>query len=129
MDQATHIEMPVVTSEWRRTTCELPVTFVWAYDTTAILPDYYDSETGTLPAGQFIMFSEVAEDPGHYLCDLDDPSFVESVSLPTGRIQRFRPWCFATRLQAVLEADHYRTLTTAADRPSWLRRLFRRITR
>ncbi len=129
MDEVTHIESPVITREWRRTNSELPVTFVWAYDTTAILPDYYDSETGRLPAGQFIMFSDVAEDPSHYLCDLDDPSFVESVSLPVGRIQRFRPWCFATPLQAVLEADHYRDLTTAAERPPWLRRLLRRITR
>ena len=129
MDDATHIDSPEIKRVWRRTTSELPVTFVWAYDTTAILPDYYDSETGRLPAGQFIMFSDVAEDPSHYICDLDDPSFVENASLPRGRIQRFRPWCFATRLQAVLGADHYRDLTIVAERPSWLRRLFRRITR
>ena len=75
------------------------------------------------------MFSDVTEDSGHYLCDLDDPSFVEKMSLPSGRIQRFKPWCSATRLQAVLEAVQYRDLTTLAERPSWLRRLFRRITR
>lgn len=110
-------------------TADLPVTFVWAYDTSAILPDYYDSEVGILPAGQFVMFSETAELPGHLLCDLDDPSFVESVALPRGRIQRFRPWCFATRLQAVLGAPQYHNLTVPADRPSWSRRLLRLFTR
>lgn len=125
MNDATHSASALITGEWRRTTAEVPATFVWAYDTTAILPDYYDSEIGKLPAGQLIMFSEFADESGHYLCDLDDPSFVERVSLPVGRIQRFRPFCFATRLQVVLEADHYRNLTTAAQRPSRLKRLLR----
>lgn len=129
MNQASGIGSPQTTQEWRCVSADLPVTFVWAYDTIAILPDYDDSELGTLPAGQFIRFSEVAEVPGHYLCDLEDPSFVESTALPAGRIQRFRPWCFATSLQAVLQADHYHTLTTSAERPSWSQRLLRRISR
>lgn len=113
-----------ISGEWRLVLCDLPVTFVWAYDTTAILPDYDDSEAGTLPAGQLVSFAEVAEDPGHFLCDLDDPAWVEKAALPRGRVMRFRPWCFATRLQVVLEAEDFHTLTTAAERPSrWRRRV------
>lgn len=115
--------------EWRRVLRDLPVTFVWAYDTAAILPDYDDSEPGMLPAGQLISFAEAAEDPGHYLCDLDDPAWVEKVALPRGRVMRYRPWCSATRLQAVLEAEHFHRLTTAAVRPSRWRRLVRGIVR
>lgn len=114
---------------WRLVLCDLPVTFVWAYDTAAILPDYDDSEAGTLPAGQLISFAEVTEDPGHFLCDLDDPAWVEKAALPRGRVMRFRPWCFATRLQVVLQAEDFHTLTTAAERHSWWRRLVRRIMR
>jgi hypothetical protein len=106
------------THEWRRTSFDLRVTLVWAYDTTAILPDYDDSKSALLPAGQLLLFSAMADAPGHYLCDLDDPSFVERAALPKGRVQRFRPFCFATRLQAVLTADDYHIHTTPAARPA-----------
>ncbi len=129
MNRASDSASPAVTREWRRVSSDLPVIFVWAYDTAAILDDYYDSEPGTLPAGQLILFSAVAEDPAHYLCDLDDPSFVENAALPAGRVMRFRPWCSATRLQAVLQVEHYHTQTAATERPSWLKRLIRRMTR
>lgn len=118
-----------ISREWRLVLSDLPVTFVWAYDTAAILPEYDDSEAGTLPAGQFVSFAEVTEDPGHFLCDLDDPAWVEKAALPRGRVMRFRPWCFATRLQVVLQAEDFYKLTTAAERPSRWRRLVRGIMR
>jgi hypothetical protein len=101
MDGATRIEKPVITREWRRTFADVPVTFARAYDTMAILPDYHDSGTGILPAGQWLMFSDVAGETGHSLCDLDDPSFAERHCLPAGRVERVRPWCSATRLPKV----------------------------
>jgi hypothetical protein len=127
MEEAYNSQISSISKEWRRVSSDLPVTFVWAYDTAAILLDYHDSESGILQEGQLIKFSGVVEDPCHYLCDLDDPSYVEKAALPTGRIQRFRPWCFATRLQVVLAADLYRNLTVSAERPSWTKRLLRRI--
>jgi hypothetical protein len=101
MDGATRIEKPVITREWRRTFADVPVTFARAYDTMAILPDYHDSGTGILPAGQWLMFSDIAGETGHSLCDLDDPSFAERHCLPAGRVERVRPWCSATRLPKV----------------------------
>lgn len=127
--QKTDIETPEISAEWRRADFDLPVMFVWAYDTIAILPDYEDSEPGTLPAGQLVSCAEVTEDPGHFLCDLDDPTFVERAALPAGRVMRLRPWCFATRLQVVLQAEDLLTLTTPAERTSRWRRLLRRICR
>ena len=53
----------------------------------------------------------------------------EKAALPPGRVMRLRPWCSATRLQAVLQAEDYHTLTTAAARPPWWRRLCRRAMR
>ncbi|QIF01717.1 hypothetical protein [Roseimicrobium sp. ORNL1] len=131
MDEATHIENPTITREWRRVSSDIPVTLVWAYDTVASLEleDCYDSEAATLPAGQLIMFSQVTEDPHLYLCDLDDPRFVEKAVLPTGRILRIWPYHSATRLQAVIEAEHYDKSTVPATRPSWSERLFRRLAR
>ena len=67
MNQTSDSENPAICREWRRVLRDLPVTFVWAYDTAAILPDYDDSEPGILPAGQLISFAEVTEDPGHCL--------------------------------------------------------------
>lgn len=116
-------------ASWRRVLSNLSVTYVWAYDTAAILDDYDDSETGTLPAGQLIKFSAVSEDPEHLLCDLDDPKMVERTQLPRGRVMRFRPWCFATRLQVIVAAADYERLTTATERVSWLRRFFRNMMR
>ncbi len=114
---------------WRRVLADLSVTYVWAYDTAAILDDYYDSEMGILPAGQLVRFSAVAEeDPNYIICDLDNCRFIERTQLPQGRIFRFRPWCSATRLQAVIAVSDYKALTADAVRPSWWRRLFRRIT-
>ena len=129
MNQANDSASPAISREWRLVLSDVPVTFVWAYDTAAILPDYDDSEAGILPAGQLISFSEVTEDPGHFLCDLDDPAWVEKAALPRGRVTRFRPWCFATRLQVVLQAEHFHTLTTASERPSRWRRLVKGIRR
>ncbi|MCB1277460.1 hypothetical protein [Prosthecobacter sp.] len=116
-------------SHWRRVLANLSVTYVWAYDTTAILDDYYDSEMGTLPAGQLIKFSAVSEQPDYILCDLDDPRMIERTQLSKGRVMRFRPWCFATRLQAVIAAADYEGLAIETERASWLRRFFRRMTR
>ncbi|MEN3939802.1 hypothetical protein WJU23_00790 [Prosthecobacter sp. SYSU 5D2] len=127
MDEATLTEPRVNESSWRRLNKDLKVTFVWAYDTVAILPEYDDSEPGILPSGQLIKFSESAEFEGHYLCDLDNPTFVESVALPEGRIHRFRPWCFATVLQAVISAEDYHQGTAEAARPAWFKRVIRRI--
>lgn len=111
---------------WRRVLANLPVTYVWAYDTVAILDDYFDSETGILATGQLIRFSAVADDSNFFICDLDDSRFIERTQLPRGRIQRFRPWCFATRLQAVVAATDYETLTTGAERPTRWQRFLRR---
>jgi len=116
-------------SLWRRVLADVSVTYVWAYDTVAILDDYYDSEAGTLPAGQLVRFSAAAEkDPNYFICDLDDCRFIEHTQLPHGRIFRSRPWCSATRLQAVIAVPDYKALTADAVRPSWWQRLFRRIT-
>ena len=48
-----------ISREWRLVLSDLPVTFVWAYDTTAILPDHDDSEAGPLPAGQLVSSVEL----------------------------------------------------------------------
>ena len=114
-------------STWKRATADLSATFVWGYDTVAILDpeDYYDFEHGVLPAGQLLRFSADAQEPGFVLCDLDDPRTVERRALPAGRVLRQLPWCFATRLQAVVAASDYQRLTTDAERPSRLRRLAR----
>ena len=110
---------------WRRVLADLSVTYVWAYDTVAILDDYYDSQPGILPSGQLIMFSAVADDPQHFICDLDDPRFIERRQLPRGRMFRFRPWSFTTRLQAVVATSDFHALTAATARPSWFQRLLR----
>lgn len=113
---------------WRRVIADLHVTFVWAYDTVAILDDYYDSETGVLPSGQLLRFSGITEEsPDHVLCDLDDCRFVESACLPSGRVLRHGILCRATRLQAVLSLGDYQSLTTPAERPSRIARLIRRL--
>jgi hypothetical protein len=102
---------------WRRVLTDLSVTYVWAYDTVAILDDYYDSQPGILPSGQLIMFSAVADDLQHFICDLEDPRCVERRQLPRGRMFRFRPWCFTTRLQAVVAASDFHTLTAGTADP------------
>ena len=113
---------------WRRTIADLDVTFVWAYDTIAILDEYYDSEAGVLPSGQLLRFSAITEEsPDHVLCDLDDCRFVESACLPSGRVLRHGMLCRATRLQAVLLRGDYQSATTPAERPSWFARLIRRL--
>jgi hypothetical protein len=110
---------------WRRVVVDLPVTYVWAYDTVAILDDYYDSEAGTLPAGQLIRFSAAADDPSYFICDLDDPRFIERTQLPRHRVFRFRPWSSATTLQVVVAANDFHVSTDPARRPTRLRRLLR----
>ena len=113
---------------WRRTIADLDVTFVWAYDTVAILDDYYDSEAAVLPSGQLLRFSAITEEsPDHVLCDLDDCRFVESACLPGGRLLRNGMLCRATRLQAVLSLGDYQSATMPAERPPWLIRLIRRL--
>ncbi len=113
---------------WRKTMAPVAVTIVWAYDTSAILDDYHDSQEGTLSAGQLIKFSQVIEESSdHLLCDLDDPGFVERECLAPGRVLRYRPWCFATRLQVVMARHDYEASTAEARRPSWLHRLMRKI--
>ena len=116
---------PIATQEWRRTVTDLQATYVWAYDTVAILDNYYDSEEGVLPLGQWIRFSAVSELPDHFLCDLDDPRFIEKHHLPSGRVQRFRPWCSATRIQAVVSALDFHAFTVESERPSWVQRVYR----
>lgn len=112
--------------EWRRTTAEIHVTLVWGYDTVAILDDNYDSEEATLPAGHLIAFSQItAESPDLVLCDIDDHRRAERECLAPGRVVRHRPWCFATRLQAVLPANDFHCFTVPARRPSWFRRVLR----
>ena len=116
---------PPTANLWRRSLADLPVTYVWAYDTTAILDEYDDSEAGVLPAGQWLRFSAVAELPEHFLCDLDDPRFIEKHHLPSGRVQRFRPWCFATRIQFVVSVSDFHEFTIESERPSWFHRICR----
>lgn len=112
--------------DWRRTTAEIHVTLVWGYDTVAILDDYYDSEEATLRVGHLIAFSQVTdESPGHVLCDIDDHRRAERECLASGRVMRHRPWCFATRLQAVLRADDFHSFTVPVRRPSWFRHVLR----
>ena len=107
---------------------DLDVTFVWAYDTIAILDDYYDSEMGVLPSGQLLRFSAITEEsPDHVICDLDDCRFVESACLPSGRVFRWGPFCRDTPLQVVLSLSDYQSLTAPAERPPWFARLFRRL--
>jgi len=117
---------PPTANLWRRSLADLPVTYVWAYDTTAILDEYDDSEAGVLPAGQWLRFSAVAELPEYLLCDLDNPRFIEKSQLPPGRVFRYRPWCFATRLQVVVRATDFRDFTVESERPSLIQRFFRR---
>jgi hypothetical protein len=115
---------PPASNLWRRSLVDLRVAYVWAYDTTAILAEYDDSEAGVLPAGQSLRFSAVAEQPEHFLCDLDDPRFIEKHHLPSGRVHRFRPWCFATRIQAVIRKSDYHQFTVESERPSRLKRWY-----
>lgn len=117
--------VPLV-GDWRRTTTEIHVTLVWGYDTVAILDDYDDSEVATLPVGHLIAFSQITdESPDHVLCDIDDHRRAERDCLAPGRVMRYRPWCFATRLQAVLRASDFHSFTVPARRPSWFRRVLR----
>ena len=117
-------ELPL--GKWRRTTAEIHVTLVWGYDTVAILDDYYDSEEATLTDGHLIAFSQITdESPDHVLCDIDDHRRAERECLASGRVRRYRPWCFATRLQAVLRASDFHSFTVPARRPSWFRRVLR----
>jgi hypothetical protein len=112
--------------EWRRTTAEIHVTLVWGYDTVAILDDYYDSEEATLPVGHLIAFSQITDESlDHVLCDIDDHRRAQRECLAPGRVMRHRPWCLATRFQAVLLASDFHSFTVPARRLSWFRRVLR----
>lgn len=116
----------LIVGQWRRVIAEIPVTLVWAYDTIAILDDYHDSEAARLPAGHFIAFSQATEEsPLHVLCDIDDPERAERQCLAPGRVMRDRPWCSATRLQAVMLENDLRALTVPEPRPSRVQRFLR----
>lgn len=81
-----------------------------------------------LPIGHLIAFSQITdESPNHVLCDIDDHLKAERECLAAGRVMRRRPWCFASPLQAVLQASDYHSFTVPARRPSWLRRILRLI--
>ncbi len=100
--------------QWRQTVRPLNVTYLWWYDTVAILPEYDDTEMGILPAGEFIRFA--ASEGGKTICYLHDPKRIEKSQLPSGRIHRFRPFAFATPLQAILDDDDFSS-TIPADPP------------
>jgi hypothetical protein len=101
-------------AQWRQTVRPLNVTYLWWYDTVAILPEYDDTENGILPAGEFIRFFD--SEGGKTICDLHDPKRIEKCQLPAGRIRRFRPFAFATPLQAILDDDDFSS-TIPADPP------------
>lgn len=110
----------------RRVLEPLQVTYVWAYDTLAILPEYDDSEGDVLPAGALI--SESERQQHHVLCDLKDRKIIEKNQLPKKRIFRFFPWCFATPLQAVIRNEDFETKTEPVENPIQKAGLFRWLT-
>lgn len=110
---------------WRITLADLRVTYLWWYDTFAILPEYEDTHEGLLPAGNFIRMSGASECDDRLICDLHNAKFIERNCLPKNRIQRLRPFCYATPLQVLLTPGDFATLTTKMEPPqrawAWFR--------
>ena len=110
----------------RRAIEPIKATYVWAYDTVAILPDYDDSHEGILPAGALVSQSETIS--GSVLCDLKNRKEIERNQLPKKRIFRLPIWCHATPLQVVISKNDFETKTElvpfSSERDgflSWLR--------
>lgn len=97
--------------KWRVATCEIPVTFRWWYDTPAILPAYDDSESGVIPSGTKLRFSEVNPKGIHVLCDLARPRNIERSQLPKRRVHRVLFFCRATPLQAEISIGDWKQKT------------------
>jgi len=111
------------TTSWRKSLDHLDVTYVWAYDTSAILDDYNDSHDGIFPKSFLLKPSEVTEDGHHVLCDVADHGLLERTCLPKNRVMRYRPWCWATPLQIVLTLEDFQKRTEETVKPgrlNWL---------
>ena len=88
---------------------EIPVLFRWWYDTSAILPEYDDSETGTIPVGTKIKAVETEGD--RIVCDLENARKIESTQLEKGRVKRVFLFCRATPLQVEMSLEDWESHT------------------
>ena len=100
---------------WHEAITDIPITYQWWYDTTAILAEYDDSERGILPEGTILREADRDDVRGVVTCELEKPREIERSQLPKGRVRRMFLFCRATPLEAVMTIEEWNTKTKPAQ--------------
>ena len=92
---------------WYMVKEDIEVTYLWWYDTIAILPEYDDTENGLLPKGEKVRISEDKGCEPNILLDLENHKNLKKSQLPKKRIQETLLLCKATPLQAIITKQQF----------------------
>lgn len=92
---------------WYITKEDIKVTYIWWYDTIAILAEYDDSENGILPKGEKVRVAKDESCQPNIILDLENHKRLKKSQLPQKRVQESFLLCKPTPLQAIITKEQF----------------------